>query len=268
VSSEGEQGLLSMARINAKRFYAAYTDAMGALQVSRFTRGDGERKIIRVRHPRYTNHNGGQLVLHKGLLYISTGDGGGSGDPFDSARNLRDLRGKILRIDPTCGAKRYCIPESNPRSPRREVIAYGLRNPWRFSVDRDTLWIADVGQNAVEEVDTMPLDGPLVDFGWPCKEGPEDYDRDRCDGRDITGPVISYGRDEGGSITGGHVYRGKIKWLRGWYVFGDFVSGRLWAWRDGRKVRIGKADGVTSFGLDRRGELLVTTIDGRLLRIR
>jgi glucose/arabinose dehydrogenase len=268
VSSEGEQGLLSMARINAKRFYAAYTDSRGALQVSRFTKGGGERKIIRVKHPGYTNHNGGQLVLHKGLLYISTGDGGGSGDPSDAARNLRDLRGKILRVDPTCGTKRYCIPDANPRSARREIIAYGLRNPWRFSIDGNRLWIADVGQNAVEEVSRMRIDGPLVDFGWPCKEGPADYDSSRCAGRDLKKPTIWYRHGKGQSVTGGYVYRGKIERLRGWYVHGDFISGRLWAWRNGRTVRIGTIDRVTSFGLDRRGELLATTIDGRLLRLR
>src|SRR5690606_3949504 len=126
VSSEGEQGLLSMVRIDRTRFYAAYTDAKGALQVSRFTKGGGQRKIIRIPHPQYANHNGGQLQLHEGLLYISTGDGGGSGDPFGAAGRLSDLRGKILRIDPTCGSKRYCIPDGNPRA-GSPVIAYGLR---------------------------------------------------------------------------------------------------------------------------------------------
>ena len=106
-----------MVRIDAKRFYAAYTDAEGALQVSRFTKGGGERKILRVKHPKYGNHNGGQLALYKGLLYISTGDGGGSGDPFGAAGDLTDLRGKILRIDPTCAKKTYCIPKSQPQIP-------------------------------------------------------------------------------------------------------------------------------------------------------
>jgi glucose/arabinose dehydrogenase len=269
VSDDGEQGLLSMVRIDAKRIYAAYTDSKGALQVSRFTKGGGQRKIIRIPHPQYTNHNGGQLQLHKGLLYISTGDGGGSGDPFGAAERLSDLRGKILRIDPTCGSKRYCIPAANPRS-NSPVIAYGLRNPWRFSIDSatDEIWIGDVGQNEVEEIDRLPVDAPLTDFGWSCWEGRRSYNPDRCDGRDVTAPVLTYGHSEGESVTGGYVYRGsKVPSLRGWYVFGDFVSGRLWAYRDGTRKRIGRAGGVTSFGLDQRGEILLTTISGRVLRI-
>ena len=269
VSSDGERGLLSMARIDAKRFYAAYTDSKGALQVSRFTKGGSQRKIIRIKHPENANHNGGQVQLHKGLLYISTGDGGGAGDPFGAAGRLSDLRGKILRIDPTCGAKRYCIPAGNPRR-NSPVIAYGLRNPWRFSIDpvTDQIWIADVGQDAVEEVDRMAVDGPLHDFGWSCREGRRSYNPDRCDGRSPVQPVLTYPHSKGQSITGGYVYRGKaIPSLRGWYVYGDFGSGRIWAYRDGKIKRIATADGVTSFGLDRRGELLLTTIDGRVLRL-
>ena len=268
VSTEGERGLLSMARINGKRFYAAYTDASGALQISRFTKGGGQRKILRVKHPRNSNHNGGQVVLYKGLLYISTGDGGGAGDPFRAAGKLKDLRGKILRIDPTCAKKRYCIPAGNPR--RSPVIAFGLRNPWRFSIDpaTDRLWIGDVGQNAFEEVDRMAVGGPLVDFGWSCWEASARYNADACRGRTVTPPVLSYGRAKGGSITGGYVYRGSaIPSLQGWYVFGDFVSGRVWAFKDGKWVRLGQAAGVTSFGLDHEGELLLTTIDGRVLKI-
>lgn len=266
VSTDGEQGLLSMARIDAKRFYAAYTDRKGALQVSRFRKGAGERKILRVPHPRYSNHNGGQLQLHKGLLYIGTGDGGGAGDPFRAAGRLKDLRGKILRIDPTCAKKRYCIPAANPR--RSPVIAYGLRNPWRFSIDGNTLWIADVGQDKFEEVDRMPLNGPLVDFGWSCREARSTYNADACKGRKVTPPLFFYGHDDGESITGGYVYRGsEIPSLQGAYVFGDFISGQIWAWRDGTREKLTTADNVTSFGLTQSGELLLTTIDGRLLKL-
>jgi glucose/arabinose dehydrogenase len=269
VSTGGERGLLSMVRIDAKRFYAAYTNKKGALQVSRFTKGGGERKIIRIPHPQYENHNGGDLQVHKGLLYISTGDGGGSGDPFRAAGKLSDLRGKILRIDPTC-AKRYCIPKANPR--KSPVIAMGLRNPWRFSIDAPTqqIWIADVGQGGFEEVDRMAVNGPLVDFGWSCWEASAKYNADACKGRDVTKPVIQYSHasGDGESITGGYVYRGSgIPSLQGWYVFGDFMSGRVWAWKDGDRRRIAQADGLTSFGLTQSGELLLTTIDGRLLRM-
>lgn len=267
VSTSGEQGLLSMARIDGKRFYAAYTDSRGALQVSRFAKGSGERRIIRIPHPQYTNHNGGDLQLHKGLLYISTGDGGGGGDPFRAAGKLKDLRGKILRIDPTC-AKKYCIPKANPKN--SPVIAKGLRNAWRFSIDGDRIWIADVGQSGSEEIDRMPVNGPLVDFGWSCWEAGEKYNADACQGRDVTKPIIEYSHasGDGESVTGGYVYRGSaIPALSGWYVFGDFISGNVWAWQDGKRQRIARADGLTSFGTTPAGELLLTTIDGRLLRM-
>ncbi len=270
LSTEGEQGLLSMVRVQGGQFYAAYTDTRGALQVSRFTKGGGERKIIRIKHPVNQNHNGGQLALYRGLLYISTGDGGGSGDPFDAARSLQDLRGKILRIDPTCGKRKYCIPASNPKSGDRRIVAVGLRNPWRFSIDAPTgqMWIGDVGQDKFEEVDRMSTDGKRFDFGWSCFEGESRYNADRCAGRDVTKPVLTYGRKLGGSITGGYVYRGSdVPSLQGWYVFGDFISGTVWAYRDGQRQQIGQADGVTSFGLDARGELLLTTIDGSLQRV-
>lgn len=268
-STSGERGLLSMARIDSRRFYAAYTDSSGALQVSRFTKGGGQRKIIRIPHPQYDNHNGGQLVLYKGLLYISTGDGGGAGNPFRSAGKLRDLRGKILRIDPTC-AKRYCIPKTNPR--KSPVIAKGLRNPWRFSVDAATeqLWIGDVGQDAYEEVDRMPINGPLLDFGWSCWEATHKYSASDCAGRKVTKPVIEYSHasGDGESVTGGFVYRGTaIGDLQGWYLYGDFVSGAVWAYKDGQTQRIATADGLTSIGQTPEGEPLLTTIDGTLLRM-
>lgn len=116
----------------------------------------------------------------------------------------------------------------------------------------------------------MRVDGPLVDFGWSCREARSKYNRDNCKGRTITKPLFSYSHasGDGESITGGYVYRGSgIPSLQGWYVFGDFVSGHVWAWRDGTRQKLAKADGLTSFGLTRKGELLLTTIDGRLLRL-
>jgi glucose/arabinose dehydrogenase len=150
------------------------------------------------------------------------------------------------------------------------VIAAGLRNPWRFSIDpvRQRIWIGDVGQNAFEEVNRMKVDSPRVDFGWSCREARARYNADACRGRTLRKPVLSYGRGEGQSVTGGLVYRGsRLPALRGWYVFGDFISGDLWAFRSGRQVRLGQADGVTSFGQTNSGEILLTTIDGRVLRI-
>lgn len=265
-SADGERGLLSIVPLGPKSYYAAFTAGNGDLRVT-LTTGRVSKPILRVPHREYSNHNGGQLQLHDGLLYISTGDGGGAGDPFDSARRTRDLRGKILRIDPTCG-KRYCIPAANPR--RSPVIARGLRNPWRFSIDpvTDQIWIGDVGQGAYEEIDRMPVAGPLADFGWSCREGPAVFQASRCAGRRLTEPILSYGRDVGQSVTGGYVYRGSdIPRLRGWYVFGDFMTGAVWAYRDGRRIRLATADGLTSFGVDRDGELLVATIDGQIRRL-
>ena len=155
--------------------------------------------------------------------------------------------------------------------PHSPVIAYGLRNPWRFSIDpvTDQIWIGDVGQNAVEEVDRMAVDSPLVDFGWSCREGRRSYNPDRCDGRSPTPPSAVLPPRQGAEHHRWlRVPRGcRSPSLRGWYVYGDFGSGRIWAYRDGKSKRIASADGLTSFGLDRRGELLLTTIDGRLLRL-
>ena len=138
-----------MVRLDTKRFYAAYTDSKGALQVSRFRKGGGERKIIRIKHPATPITTAGSWLCTKACCTSRPVMAAAAATRIARPVTSRDLRGKILRIDPTC-KKRYCIPSGNPRSARREIIAAGLRNPWRFSIDPVTqrLWIGDVGQNA------------------------------------------------------------------------------------------------------------------------
>jgi glucose/arabinose dehydrogenase len=223
------------------------------------------------------NHNGGQLAFGPdGYLYLGLGDGGGADDegrghaPGGNAQSLGTLLGKVLRIDPTEGAGRaFSIPDDNPFAAGGglpEIYVYGLRNPWRFSFDRATgdLWIADVGQNAVEEVTRLaPEDAAGANLGWNRYEGSQRYLGDDVD--DVVMPVVEASHDDGNcSITGGYVYRGReIPSLRGWYVFTDYCNGAIRAAKvrsDGR-VRVRDLGvtlpSVSSFGEDADGELYV-----------
>jgi glucose/arabinose dehydrogenase len=200
ITSGGEQGLLSMAfapdYATSGRFYVDYTAAgTGALTVDEVQRDASDpnvadpgtrRNVISTPHPTFSNHNGGQLQFGPdGMLYISTGDGGGGGDPFRSAQNLHDRRGKLLRIDPReDGSQPYRVPPNNPfvgvPNAYPEIWSYGLRNPWRFSFDRlnGELNIGDVGEGAWEETDYRPVDlawGAGANFGWSCFEGRHPY---------------------------------------------------------------------------------------------
>ena len=255
VVSGGEQGLLSVVFDphfgHHPYLWVAYTRASdGALQVSRFHASSAratsvaastEVRLFSVPHPQYTNHNGGQLMFgHDGLLYITTGDGGGGGDPFDNARKLTSLSGKMLRVDAEhfCGKKHYCVPSSNPfakasNANQRLVFEFGLRNPWRFSFDASdgSLWIGDVGQDAYEEVDHVGLHGGK-DFGWSCREGNATYNSSRCAGRHMTRPIFVYphANTSNCAIIGGFAYHGKsYAFAHGLYFFTDFCSGRIWA---------------------------------------
>jgi glucose/arabinose dehydrogenase len=199
--------------------------------------------LLTQEHAEYGNHNGGQVAFGRdGYLYWSTGDGGGAFDPFKSGQNLGTLLGKIIRIDVnrTCGPKPYCVPYSNPfvgvPGARPEIWLYGLRNPWRFSVDRvdGSLWIGDVGQGLVEEVNHIrPWQGG-ANLGWSCREGAPVFDPQQCrpDGR-YTDPVFEYDHYNGNcSVTGGVVYRGSrtpAAW--GTYVAGDYCSTTAFAVR-------------------------------------
>ncbi|MFA4964217.1 MAG: PQQ-dependent sugar dehydrogenase [Thermoleophilia bacterium] len=280
VSSEGERGLLSMAfhpRFAANgRFYIDYTDRDGDTRVVSYrvsasdpdrARPASRRVLLRVAQP-YSNHNGGQLQFGPdGRLYVGMGDGGGAGDPQGRAQDPRSRLGKLLRI--TLGTPPL----------RVGVYAVGLRNPWRFSFDRATgaLWIADVGQDAWEEVDYLRPGRPAgANLGWNGFEGRHVYDRRtaaRLDRSRLVWPVAEYGHSAGQSITGGYVYRGSaVPALRGFYVFGDFASGRVWAIKGPRTTPTalpgadGAAGAISSFGEDAAGELYIVDLAGTVFR--
>ncbi len=299
VSCCGERGLLSVAFHpkfeSNRRFYVAYTDSAGALLVAEYRRKKAyrnrasttERRILRVPHPGYANHNAGQVAFGPdGYLYIGTGDGGGSGDPGENAQSRRSLLGKILRIAPNVTSARpaYRIPSTNPYATstkrRREIWSRGLRNPWRFSFDRSTgaLWIADVGQNKYEEVNRALQSeggGRRANFGWDqyeafsCFEGP-------CTPGSKSFPLARYAQGaKGCSVIGGYVYRGnRYPALAGKYVFGDYCSGRIWSLDAGGAARQkpvllrDTSLTISAFGEGENGTLYVLDYGrGRLLRI-
>jgi glucose/arabinose dehydrogenase len=300
ISSGGERGLLSMAFhpnfAKHPTVFAAYTRGDGALQVVRFkVRRPGASHVIAssmvrllaVPHAEQSNHNAGQLMFGRGgLLFITTGDGGGGGDPYRRAENLRSLSGKILRIDVdrSCGRRHYCSPSSNPfagsSTRRHEIFDWGLRNPWRASVDRadGRLWIADVGQDVVEEVDHVRARGGR-DFGWSCKEGFRTYNSSRCAGRHLTAPVFTYQHDVSGkphrcAVIGGYAYRGpQYPFAHGLYISGDYCSGELWATKqlkDGshRTAAIGDmGSSLTAFGEGDHGEIYAVDQGGHLSHV-
>ena len=271
VTSGGEQGLLSVAfhpRYDANGlFYVNYTDTNGDTRVVEYRDpGDGKpvrrRELLYVRQP-YSNHNGGQLAFGPdGLLYVGMGDGGGSGDPENHAQDLSDRLGKLLRLD------------VDQPSTEWEMAGYGLRNPWRFSFDRvkGDLWIGDVGQSTLEEIDfvSAPDLGGLYNFGWNVYEGSELYeDKPLAPGGILVEPRTEYTHDLGCSVTGGYVYRGTKLRRQAWgrYFYGDYCSGRIWSlarW-EGEVTRRGhpfRVDQLTSFGEDSDGELFALSGDG------
>jgi glucose/arabinose dehydrogenase len=287
VTAGGEQGLLGLAFSPDGRYlYVAYTDSDGDHQISELTmrgqRADpaSERSILHFEDP-YGNHNGGQLAFGPDRrLYIAFGDGGGGGDPLGAGQSLGTLFGKILRIAPRpAGGRPYGIPSGNPfvdrDGARPEIWAYGLRNPWRFSFDAATgdLWIGDVGQNAYEEVDYQPAGSGGRNYGWSRREGRHPFNGgDRPDG--AVDPVIEYGRDDGCTVIGGFVYRGRrIPGLQGAYLYGDYCSGWVRAARaSGGKVAEQRDLGLevpslSSFGADGDGELYALSLGGDVYRI-
>ena len=288
----GERGLLSVAfhprYASNGFFFVNYTDRHGDTRVERYRvtrdpdRADpaSARLILAVDQP-YSNHNGGHVLFGPdGMLYVGMGDGGSGGDPQGHGQNRADLLGDLLRLDVDHGDP-YAIPPDNPfaREPgaRPEVWAYGLRNPWRLCFDRASglLIIADVGQDHWEEVDAVPADRAGVNFGWNAMEGSHCFKDPHCDPQRFTRPVLEYGHDQGCSITGGFVYRGRrLPALTGCYVFSDYCKGWI------RSVRIGggvarerrewrglHAGDVTSFGEDAEGEMYVMNQKGQVFRI-
>jgi glucose/arabinose dehydrogenase len=289
VSLGGEQGLLGIAFSPTARYlYVNYTDTNGDTHVTEYAmkgeRADPatRRDVLFVEQP-YENHNGGHLAFGPdGYLYIGLGDGGSGGDPHDNGQSLATLLGKMLRVDPRpSGGRAYRIPPDNPfvdRSEARpEIWAYGLRNPWRYSFDRETgdLWIGDVGQSAWEEVDFQASrSSGGENYGWNRMEGNHPYDGGGPPAGAV-GPVFEYSQEEGGcTVAGGYVYRGEsIPDLYGAYVFADFCLGRLEALRlrrarvTGHRVLGPVVPNLSSFGEDARGELYAMSLDGGVYRL-
>jgi glucose/arabinose dehydrogenase len=277
ITSGGEQGLLSVAfSPNYKRnhrFYVDYTDKQGNTRVVEFRSRNGRgvkstaRQLLFVRQP-YANHNGGELQFDRnGLLYVGMGDGGSAGDPGNRAQNPSEKLGKLLRINPL------------KRGARWQMVALGLRNPWRFSFDRANgdLYIGDVGQGEWEEIDYRPAAaiGRLANYGWHVFEGRARYSNGALGPGQLVSPVNVYGHGDGScSVTGGYVYRGHaVAAAVGRYFFGDYCSGIIWSLRiengnatDVRRepFRVGQ---LTSFGEDAAGELYFATGGGRIYKL-
>lgn len=223
-----------------------------------------EKIIIEIDQPR-PNHNGGQVAFgNDGYLYIGMGDGGGSGDPDGHGQNTKTLLGNMLRLDiNTTDDVPYSVPQDNPfinnADFRSEIWAYGLRNPWRFSFAGDTLIVADVGQSSLEEVSVVEKGQNL---GWNIMEGDQCFKPKKdCDRAGLILPKLTYGRDDGLSITGGYVYKGTlIPELFNHYVFADFILGGVWASEFPAlktSTQLFKAKGInlSTFAIDASGEI-------------
>jgi glucose/arabinose dehydrogenase len=293
VRSGGEQGLLGMAfSPDGTRLYLNYTNTGGDTRVEEYTMSGStpdpaSRRQLLAAPGLQANHNGGEINFGPdGLLYLGLGDGGGAGDsgsghaPGGNGQSLNTLLGKILRIDPTpSGGRQYTIPPDNPFANgggEPEIWAYGLRNPWKFSFDRETddLWIADVGQNAWEEIDFVAGGRAAgVNFGWNRFEGNHQFQGDPPP--NAVPPIFEYPLDGGAcAAIGGYVYRGsRIPALTGAYVYSDYCAsairaivqqgGRITAQRD-----LGvEGNQVTAFGEDQDGELYVLSQGDGLQRI-
>jgi hypothetical protein len=237
------------------------------------------KQLLFVDQP-YSNHNGGLVLFGPdGKLYIGLGDGGSGGDPQGNGQNRGVLLGKLLRID-VDGGDPYAVPPDNPfvgtSGARGEIWAYGLRNPWRFAFDREAslLYIADVGQNRREEVNVAPAGAGGLNYGWNIMEGDECYAASTCNRSGLTLPELTYGHDDGCSVTGGYAYRGgAIPALRGHYFHSDYCAGWLRSFRyDGAKAADQRDWGlsfesVLSFGEDAAGELYVLSGNGKVYRL-
>jgi glucose/arabinose dehydrogenase len=278
VMSGGEQGLLSVAfhpnYARNHRFYVDYTDKRGDTRVVEFRSRNGRavkssaRQLLFVRQP-YANHNGGELQFDRnGLLYVGMGDGGSAGDPGNRAQNPNDRLGKLLRINPLT------------RGATWQIVALGLRNPWRFSFDRANgdLYIGDVGQGEWEEIDYRPRAqlNALANYGWNLFEGRARYRSGSLNpAGQLVGPVAVYNHEDGScSVTGGYVYRGRaVPSAVGRYFYGDYCSGNVWSLRmsggSAQEVRRepGRIGSLTTFGKDAAGELYAGTGNGRIYKL-
>ncbi|WNC74037.1 PQQ-dependent sugar dehydrogenase [Thalassotalea psychrophila] len=244
---------------------------------------DSESIILEVAQP-FGNHNGGMIEFGPdGYLYVSLGDGGSGNDPIRHGQNRTTLLGTLLRIEPITNG--YNIPPDNPflgvgiettgegigDNVREEIWAYGFRNPWRFSFDRQqgTIWLGDVGQGEYEEIDIVIKGG---NYGWSLREGNHDFnDDDIILESPLIDPVLEYGRDVAQSITGGYVYRGnKIQALTGLYIFGDYITGNIWAYDyEGASATasiVATVPEITSFGEDQEGEIYIVSRNGSIFK--
>jgi len=289
ITAGGERGLLGLAfhpdYAENGCFFVNYTDLDGNTVIARFTVSEPDpdvadpetREVILSIDQPYSNHNGGDLNFGAdGYLYIGTGDGGSSGDPDNNAQDMSSLLGKMLRIDIDNGTP-YSIPSGNPYVENAayadEIWASGLRNPWRFSFDRETgdMWIADVGQNSIEEINLIPSgSGAGWNFGWRCYEGEDTYNTSECASEgEYQFPLYQYSHstDNGCSVTGGFIYRGEeFPSLDGYYFFTDYCNDILYSLRDssGQWVltKHGQYPGnnFSTFGEDRNGEIYLAGI--------
>jgi glucose/arabinose dehydrogenase len=296
VSYGGERGLLSMAFDPAYAsngfFFIYFTNANGDIAIERYGGTVGAdvanatpTPVITIPHPGASNHNGGLLAFGPdGNLYAGTGDGGGSGDPSGNAQNLNVLLGKLLRLD--VHTLPYAIPESNPffnqAGRRAEIWAYGLRNPWRYAFDRhptaagSDLFIADVGQNAYEEIDVASSTAGGINYGWNVMEGTHCYPASAtCSSASFRLPVFEYDHSRGCSITGGLVYRGAaLPEVSGHYFYSDYCTGFLASLTGSaaggftsRSWDVGALGNVLSFGEDAAGEIYVLTASGTVYQL-
>ena len=287
--STSELGLLGLAfhpdYANNGFVYVTYTPRETLSVISRFKVSDtdanridvaSETILLQMEQP-FTNHNGGQLAFGPdGYLYIASGDGGGSGDPQGNAQNLGTLLGKLLRIDVNAqeNGLNYAIPSDNPfvnePGARPEIYAYGLRNPWRFSFDdqTNTLWAGDVGQGELEEINRIEKGG---NYGWNILEGTSCYSAQECDREGILAPFFEYDHSANDkSITGGYVYRGnELPKLKGYYIYGDFISGRIWGLdpQGNNQLILETGLPIASFGTDADKELYICSFDGKIYKL-
>jgi glucose/arabinose dehydrogenase len=288
ISDSGERGLLSMVfhpqfSIN-RQFYIYYTDTSGSIVVERYLASSSDPNkadtasatpVITILHPNFDNHNGGQLAFGPdGYLYIGTGDGGGGGDPIKNGQNTAVLLAKILRLD--VSSLPYKIPANNPFSTstvnKKEIWAFGLRNPWRFSFDAPAakLYIGDVGEDAKEEINVADVNAAGLNYGWSNTEGTLCFNSAACNKTGITMPTVEQDHPDSESITGGYVYRGsKIPELQGTYFYGDFIFGwvKSFVYSNGAATNQKdwpalKVENLASFGVDSANDLYAVSLCG------
>jgi glucose/arabinose dehydrogenase len=301
---DNEEGLLGLAFApdftKTGRFYVNFTDKDRHTRIVRFISTDQTTTapttaevLLKYKQP-FGNHNGGWVSFGPdGMLYIGNGDGGAGNDPQGNGQKLDTLLGKVLRIDVSTQTG-YHVPSDNPfvkrTNAKPEIWAYGLRNPWRCSFDRETgdFWIGDVGQNHWEEINFMPRGkGAGANYGWRLREGDMETPAKNVGGKAPRGaiePVYVYkhgsGTNEGLSVTGGYVYRGPIKELQGRYIFADYQNPRIWSFRmnrnkiddlkdhtDALQPKDGRIKLIPSFAEDNEGNLFIIDLTGNIYQI-